>query len=404
MGTRGLRYEVLFLVVFVALFAAMPLQYGFAGRVPDVALKIAIYAIMALGLNVVIGYAGLLDLGYVAFMSTGMLITALAMSVAVVPQDQLTKILADPNGRQYVVDAGAFQIPTGGFTIPTTAEATRPFGFDGSILVAMALAGTVCAAMGVLRGLPTLRLVGDYYAIVTLGFAEILYILYRSVAWTGGAQSLNFAGASCPTLFGARLTSSAPAFYYMVALALALTVFALVAIRESRLGRAFAAIRLDPIAAQTCGIPVGRYKLVAFAVSGFIGGLGGSLFAVFNGNYSATAVNFWESILLVAILVLGGLGSVRGALIGSVVMIGMNELLREELPIPSWPPGTLSWWRPVQHARFLFYGVVLVAMMRFRPAGIWPQRPGGEPWSPARQAQARSENAALFNLARDARP
>lgn len=353
MEKRSQRYELVFCLAIILVVALLPLvKGGFRGQLPSTALKIAIYAIMALGLNVVIGYVGLLDLGYVTFMATGAALTAAAMVAVTDPQ------------------TGAMIIPVGGRMVK---GAEHLFHFPASYLVVMLFCGIVCAALGALRGLPTLHLTGDYYAIVTLGIAEIIYIWYKTAEWTGGPKSIAFNSADVPELFGKQLYYDEPVYYYLVVVVLALAILGSIHLRESRVGRAMAAIRLDPTAAMSCGVNLSRYKMVAFAVSGFIGGVGGSLFCVWSGGFSAIGVEVWESILLVCCLVLGGIGSVRGALLGAVVMVALGEVLREDLPKFSAEKGFhLEPWD--QKARFLFYGVVLVLLMRFRPGGVLPDR------------------------------
>lgn len=356
--------------------AVVPLIWGLSGPMPSTVLKICIYAVMALGLNIVLGYTGQLDLGYVTFMATGAVITAVAMVA-----------IRDP-------ETGAILIPVGGRTV---AGAHHIFHFPFSILVVMLFAGLVCALLGVLRGIPTLRLTGDYYAIVTLGIAEIIYIYYRVAAWTGGPKSISFTDQDIPRLFGQELNYDSSLFYGLVFLVFVATVLASILLRDSRFGRALSAIRLDPTAAETVGVPVNRYKMRAFAVSGFIGGVGGSLFALWGQQFSAIAVEVWESILLVCCIILGGIGSVRGALLGSVVLVAMGEVLRERLPCFSFEKGLyLDPWP--QEARFLFYGVILIVIMRFRPSGVFIERGGGRPLSKERAETFRAQPAALFRL------
>ncbi|MBI2193136.1 MAG: branched-chain amino acid ABC transporter permease [Planctomycetes bacterium] len=376
MSRRNRRVEWFTLAAVCLAVALVPLFYGFRGQVPSTVLKICIYAVMALGLHVVVGLTGLLDLGYVTFMATGAVLTVVSM-VAV----------ADP-------ETGTLIIPVGGRSL---RGAEHLFHFPGSYLLVLALAGLVCSALGVLRGLPTLHLTGDYYAIVTLGMAEIMYIWYRTAEWTGGPQSLWLNPPDVPTLFGYKLYYDSAIYYFLVLMVFTATIIGSIHLRDSRVGRALSAIRLDPTAAMACGVPVSRYKLTAFAVSGFIGGIGGSLFALWSNGFSAIGMEVWESILLVCCLVLGGIGSVRGALLGSVVLVALGEILRQKVPHYSSGVG-LVWkaWPP--EARFLFYGLILVALMRFRPAGVLPDRVAGDPFPPE-LARAWSERAtSLFRL------
>ncbi|MHC4390881.1 MAG: branched-chain amino acid ABC transporter permease [Planctomycetota bacterium] len=324
----------------------LPTRLGFDHRIINVFLFVAVYAILALGLNVVVGYTGLLDLGYVTFLATG----------AIVTFDLL--LLVNQPGVGLTLPLGA----------TTGVSGTLPFGFDGGLIIIMLIAGGVCALIGVLRGIPTLKLTGDYYAIVTLGIAEIIYLVYlNESSFTGGAFGMKLELASRPVLFGEKLYFDTPQFYFLVMATLGLVVLLVDRLNRSRTGRAWAAIRLDETAARACGINVNRYKMIAFAVSGFIGGVGGSLYAVWSGTVAAKALDIWQSILILCAVVLGGMGSIKGVLVGSVILFSLREVLREHITIGS------STFRVPPEASFLVYGLLLVVIMRFRPQGIWPR-------------------------------
>ncbi|MFC1707424.1 branched-chain amino acid ABC transporter permease [Planctomycetota bacterium] len=326
------------------LVALLPLILGFDSRIVNVTLFVAIYAILALGLNVVVGYVGLLDLGYVTFLATG----------AILSMDLLLLTSSDTG---WVVPVGTTEVVTG----------AHPFAADGAVFLIIAIAGLVCALLGVLRGIPTLKLTGDYYAIVTLGIAEIVYLVYLNTQWlTGGAYGIKLRGEHLPRLFGARLYYDTWQFYYLVMVGLLVTIVILDRLNHSRIGRAWAAIRLDETAARACGVNVSRYKMIAFAVSGFFGGVGGALFAIWIGTVAVKALDVWQSILILCAVVLGGMGSIRGVLLGSVILFSLRELLREQLTI-----GDLSLRVPPE-ASFLVYGLLLVFIMRFRPQGVLP--------------------------------
>ncbi|MDA0841391.1 MAG: branched-chain amino acid ABC transporter permease [Planctomycetota bacterium] len=350
---------------------------GFRGQIPSNIERICIYAIMAIGLNIVMGFTGLLDLGYVSFMATGAVLTAVA-SVAV----------ADPS-------TGAWLIPVGGRSVK---EAEHLFHFPGAYPLIVLFCGIVCAILGILRGIPTMRLTGDYYAIVTLGLAEILYIYYRVAEWTGGPKSLSCNRPDMPTLFGRELYYDTPWFYYTVTVFLLMTIVAARHLRDSRTGRALAAIRLDPTAAMSCGVNVNHYKMIAFAISGFIGGVGGSLYMVWQTGFSAVSMEVWESILLVCCLVLGGLGSIRGAILGAIVLVALGEVLRQPLPKINFSTGEIFWDAWPQQARHLFYGITLVVLMRFRPAGVLPDRLAKEPLDDSEVARLRQSDTALYEV------
>ena len=316
-------------LAFLALAAAVPFLPGLPGlptsRIAEIVLVVLIYQILALGLNVVPGFTGLLDLGYVAFVVIGSYTTAI--------------LCALPGLR-----------------------------FDGAALLILLAAGLHCAAWGVVRGAPTVHLTGDYYAIVTFAFAEIAFLFVLNEDWlTAGPQGLK----DYPPirLFGRDLYEDTPGFYYLVLTLLLLTALAMARLRDSRLGRAWHAIKADELAAQACGIRVGAVKLSAFAVSAFCGGIGGGLLAFKNEIVSPNIYDFWLSIIILGCVVLGGMGGIRGPLLGTAILIGSSELLRQQIPLPG--GGML---RVPDQARFLVFGLVLLIIMIFRPEGILPPR------------------------------
>ncbi len=463
MNKRARRSELLMLGIAMLVVALIPLVMGFRGPVPSTVLKICIYAIMALGLNIVIGYTGLLDLGFVTFMGTGAVVTAVALVAVEDPAHLVnteatqswaleettsigksgdndivlwgaevaeqhckiarrqgvillldgdseigTLVNRQPVGEHRLADGDTIQIGSqqlifvdAATVIPVGGRSVKGgrhlFHFPFSYLLILLVAGLVCAVVGALRGIPTLRLTGDYYAIVTLGIAEIIYIWYRNASWTGGPKSISFNADDVPDLVGQKLYYDNPVFYYLVFVFLVLAILASRNLRASRTGRAFAAIRLDETAAETCGVALNRYKLLSFALSGFVGGIGGSLFVLWNSSFSAIGVEVWESVLLVCCLVLGGMGSIRGTLLGSLILISLGEVLREELPKISLERGIYFEAWP-QEARFLFYGVILVLLMRFRPKGLWPQKLTGEAIPPETVAQLKASTSELFTI------
>ena len=353
------------------LSAIFVLVAGYDGQlrgfpVANIVLFVMIYAVMALGLNVVLGYTGLLDLGYVTFLATGAVVTCILLGAT--PLD----------------DMGAYSL----FTFVN--------GYPFIILAS----GLVCALLGVLRGLPTLRLTGDYYAIVTLGLAEIFYLIFKNEDnWTGGAFAVRLEQSVLPTMTGRMdgaprgkpleflYWDSAP-FYWLVLAVLLMTIYVMYRLHNSRLGRAWAAIRLDETAARTCGIHIGRYKMIAFAISGFFGGVGGSLFAVWLGTVAVNNLDIWQSILILSAVVLGGTGSIRGVLFGSLVLFSLREVLREKIGGLRIPP----------EASNLVYGLILVYIMRFRPEGILPRKSGEREPTEDEEKAMRSAPARLYKL------
>jgi branched-chain amino acid transport system permease protein len=280
----------------------------------DVLNTAGIYILMGLGLNIVVGFAGLLDLGYVAF---------------------------------YAI--GAY----------TMAFLTSPFGFTGleiSFWAALPIIVIVVAISGLLIGTPVLRLRGDYLAIVTLGFGEIVRILFASdwlTQYTGGAQGV--LGIAEPTLINGWPTRAPQEFYYVVLAFVVVAAFVAIRLANSRAGRAWTAMREDEQVAEATGINTTYAKLLAFGLGAVFAGLGGALFASKIGVIFPTSFSILVSITALAIVILGGAGSIRGVIVGALVLTGLPELLRE-----------------FDDYRLLLYGAVLVAMMLLRPEGLLP--------------------------------
>ncbi|MPV56534.1 ABC transporter ATP-binding protein [Burkholderia sp. HI2761] len=336
------------------LVIAAPILIGSAGgnywvRVLDFAM---LYVMLALGLNVVVGFAGLLDLGYIAFYAVGAYVAALLSSPHLTSQFEWIAALA-PNG---------LHVP-----------------FLLIVPIAMALAAT----FGILLGAPTLRLRGDYLAIVTLGFGEIVRIfmnnLDRPVNITNGPKGITgidpvhvggFNLSQTHTLFGFQLPS-VYMYYYLFVLCSLLVIWVCTRLQHSRIGRAWAAIREDEIAAKAMGINTRNVKLLAFAMGASFGGLSGSMFGAFQGFVSPESFTFWESIVVLACVVLGGMGHIPGVILGAVLLAIFPEFLRS----------TMS---PLQHALFghdivdtevirqALYGLAMVVIMLYRSEGLWP--------------------------------
>lgn len=307
----------------------------------EVATQVGIYMALALGLNVVVGFAGLLDLGYVAFYASGAYLYAI------------------------------FASPQVGEFWPFLKEGLSGAWFWPFLAAAIGLA----ALVGVLLGLPVLRLRGDYLAIVTLGFGEIIRIvlnnLNKPVNITNGPQGITPIRA--PQIFGE--TFGQPIHYYFIALGfVALVVIATRRLEHSRIGRAWAAIREDEIAARASGIPLVKAKLLAFATGASFAGAMGVVFAAKQKFVDPSSFSFMESIGVLAMVILGGMGSVRGALIGAAAVTvlqlqllkAFSEYSRTVLNLP-------TQLDPAKFERLVF-GVILILMMIFRPEGIVPSR------------------------------
>jgi branched-chain amino acid transport system permease protein len=295
---------------------------------------ILLYTLLALGLNIVVGYAGLLDLGYIAFYAVGAYVYAL---------------LASPQ-----------------------------LGLHLSPFVIIPLGAVIAALFGVLLGAPTLRLRGDYLAIVTLGFGEIVRLFLNNldhpVNITNGPQGINLIDPLINiapfSLFGLRINSTY--LYYYVFLALcALAIFICVRLQDSRIGRAWHAIREDEMAAKACGINTRNIKLLAFAMGATFGGVAGGLFASFQGFVSPESFVLQESIMVLCMVVLGGMGNIAGVILGAILLTLAPEFLRA---IAS-PIQQLLFGKSLvdpESLRMLLFGLALVMTMLLRPQGLWP--------------------------------
>ncbi len=329
-GAGVITYSKYAAVVMAAFAVALPIIWADNRYVVDVATLVLTYIMLGWGLNIVVGLAGLLDLGYVAF---------------------------------YAVGAYSF--------------ALLALNLDLSFWICLPLAGALAASFGVLLGFPVLRLRGDYLAIVTLGFGEIIrVILLNWYSFTRGPDGLS--GIPRPSFFGLEFTRRAPdgqvsfneffgieyssmhriIFLYYVILFLSLaTNFFTVRIRKLPIGRAWEALREDEIACRSLGINPTNTKLTAFAIGAMFGGFAGSFFATRQGFISPESFTFVESAVILAIVVLGGMGSQLGVVAAAVVLIGGTELFRE-----------------LAEYRMLAFGALMVLIMVWRPRGLLAHR------------------------------
>ena len=298
--------------------------------ISQVLVLVGLYLLLGLGLNIVVGYAGLLDLGYVAFFAVGAYLMA---------------ILTSPDG-------------------PLNAPLVQIAGEAGAFWLALPFVMLGAAATGLLIGAPVLRLRGDYLAIVTLGFGEIARILFLSDAlepWLGGVQGIIGIPSPLPNrvelaLGPLDLVWRGPmVLYYVILLFCLFAAFVAYRLAGSRVGRAWNAMREDEEVAEITGISTINYKLLAFAMGAGLGCLSGALFAVQLGSVFPGSFNILVSITVLAIIILGGMGSIPGVVVGALVLIGLPELLRE-----------------FAEYRLLVYGAVLVGMMLLRPEGLIP--------------------------------
>ncbi len=316
-----------------------------------------IFVLMALGLNIVVGYAGLLDLGYVAFFTLG------AYSYAIA---NFGNIHVVGNSLAYVTPGNPHNI--GGTEVHL---AVWPL-LAGGMLIA--------AVFGILLGAPTLRLRGDYLAIVTLGFGEIVPIVFHNNSALGGA--FGFTGLDLPVLgsFQFDLVNPIP-FYYFIVLLCGLAVLLVLSIRNSRFGRAWIAIREDETAAAASGVNLVRTKLLAFAMGASLGGLAGVFYAAHLTTVTYDQFDFSISIYVLVMVVLGGMGSIPGVIAGAVVVYYVNSNVLaylndtvHSLSAVQDPNGVLHFLNntDLTQIRNLLYGLVLIIMMIVRPEGLIP--------------------------------
>ncbi len=341
---------VVFLLAAVALLA-LPLvvaQFG-QGWVRIMALAL-LYVMLALGLNIVVGYAGLLDLGYVAFYAVGAYLYALVASPHLMENFE-------------------------------SIRAAYPDGMHFPIWAVVPIAAAVAAVCGMLLGAPTLKLRGDYLAIVTLGFGEIIRVfmnnLEHPVNITNGPRGISqidpisIAGVSFGKpleLFGHSFPSVTLYYYLFLALVI-FTVIICHRIETSRIGRAWMAVREDEIAAKAMGLNTRNLKLLAFGMGATFGGVSGAMFAAFQGFISPESFTLAESIIIVAMVVLGGIGHIPGVILGAVMLAALPEVLRYVAgDIQAMTGGRLD----AAILRQLLIALAMIAIMLLRPRGLWP--------------------------------
>jgi branched-chain amino acid transport system permease protein len=304
-----LRYTGILILILILL--SLPQLLGLF--LSEVLTIVGLYVLLGLGLNIVVGYAGLLDLGYVAFFAIGAYTT------------------------------GVLTSPELGFFHLSFWEAL-PFAIVMGILA------------GVMLGIPVLKMRGDYLAIATLGFGEIIRILVLSDflrPWLGGAQGIG----KIPKASIAGFEFAGPKqIYYLILAGCLLVIYISLRLRDSRLGRAWMAVREDEDVAQAMGINLVATKLLAFATGAGFSALSGAVFASKLGSVYPHSFNVMISINIVCLIIVGGMGSIPGVIVGAVALVGLPELLRE-----------------FAEYRLLVYGAALVVMMLVRPEGLWPE-------------------------------
>ncbi len=347
---------IVFLLAAVGLLVLPLLAQQFGNgpvRILDLAL---LYVLLALGLNIVVGYAGLLDLGYVAFYAVGAYMFAL---------------LASPH-------------------LSENFEAFRamfPDGLHSPLWIVIPLGAGLAGFFGVMLGAPTLKLRGDYLAIVTLGFGEIIRVFLNNLEHPanitngprgiGQIDSIRFFGLDLgkPTeLFGFVLPSVTLYYYLFLALVVASVVICY-RLENSRIGRAWMAIREDEIAAKAMGINTRNLKLLAFGMGATFGGVAGSMFGAFQGFVSPESFSLQESVMIVAMVVLGGIGHIPGVILGALLLAMLPEVLRYVAgPLQEMTGGRLD----ASILRQLLVALAMISVMLLRPRGLWPSPEHGK--------------------------
>ena len=344
-------------IIGAVLLCILPFVVQMAGnawvRIIDIAL---LYVLLALGLNVVVGYAGLLDLGYVAFYAVG------AYMLGLLASSQLPD--------HFPAIAAAF-----------------PDGLHVPWWAVIPLGALVAGAAGVLLGAPTLKLRGDYLAIVTLGFGEIVRVFLNNldapVNITNGPKGIT--GIDEITILGTSLGKTGHWFglewpkvtnyYFLLLVLVVISVIICYRLERSRIGRAWMAIREDEIAAKAMGINTRNMKLLAFGMGATLGGVSGVMFGAFQGFISPESFSLPESVMIVAMVVLGGIGHLPGVIVGALLLAALPEVLRYVAgPLQQWSDGRLD----ASILRQLLIALAMIGIMLARPRGLWPSPEHGK--------------------------
>jgi len=322
-------------------------------RIADTCL---LYVMLALGMNIVVGYAGLLDLGYVAFYAIGAYMFALLTS-------------------PHLTDNFAW------------IAAMFPTGLHTPWWITIPLGALLAASFGILLGAPTLKLRGDYLAVVTLGFGEIVRLLIinlgRPINVTNGAKgvgpndSISFFGLDLgrPLSIGSYHVASVTLYYYLFLVLVVLTLTTCHRLQDSRIGRAWMAIRDDEVAAEAMGINTRNMKLLAFGIGASFGGVAGAMFGAFQGFVSPEAFTLQESVIIVAMVVFGGIGHIPGVILGAMLLTALPEVLRYVAgPLQAMTGGRLD----AGILRPLLISLAMIITILLRPHGLWPAPEHGE--------------------------
>jgi branched-chain amino acid transport system permease protein len=396
--------------------------WGFMVRILAI---VGIYVMLALGLNIVVGFAGLLDLGYIAFMAIGAYVAVITTQTVILSQ---AVGVFTAGGGTAPAGLNLWQLMTYGAPMqelaanPAFSQAIRQVSTTSAILpwmflICIPLAAAGAAATGIMLGTPVLRLRGDYLAIVTLGFGEIVRIIITNNAFglTGGAAGLPRAGVILPDPIGlkwlsehltvrfsnSQFTVDPNLYWYFVIVMFCLaTIFVVRRLDDSRLGRGWTAMREDEVAASSMGVNIMTSKLWAFSLGALSGGLAGLVFVNLQGSVTPETFNFMESVFVVSIVVLGGMGSIPGAIVGGLIITGIPATIQGlaasgKLPID---PATAT---VIGNYRYLVFGLLMVVMMAWRPQGILPSSRRARELHPETEKMLDDENEALYDAQHD---
>jgi branched-chain amino acid transport system permease protein len=346
-----------FAVVLLLIAAMLPLFFDQLGSEMDTMIWATAYVVFALGLNIVVGFAGLLDLGYVAFYAVG------AYAIGWFASDHFAAI-NDGKG----IKLGA-------------SEFVSDQGIHLNFLLIVVIAMILAAIAGAIIGLPTLRLRGDYIAIVTLAFGEIAQTVAQNgdkvtigdYKLTNGQQAISPIDEPNIPIYGVFNSAlDLDPYYYLGLVMVVLTLLVSFALRESRIGRAWIAIREDEVAAASMGVPLVRTKLLAYGIGAALGGAAGAFLGAYNQAINSNQFPFSFSILILAMIILGGLGSIWGTVLGAMILSFVDRYLLDKLR--DVPRDVFNLEFSTAEINFGIFGFILVLLMVSRPEGLLPER------------------------------
>ncbi|MEA2473617.1 MAG: branched-chain amino acid transport system permease protein [Thermoleophilaceae bacterium] len=355
--SRFFSGNFLIAVVLLVIAAILPFFFDALGSELDTMVWATAYVVFALGLNIVVGFAGLLDLGYVAFYAVG------AYAIGYFASDHFNKV---NGGKGIHIGASSF-----------AADQGIHLNFILILVIAMSMA----ALAGLVIGLPTLRLRGDYIAIVTLAFGEIAqnvaqngdHISISGYKLSAGQQAISPIDEPNLPIYGVFNSALNLQPYYYLGLALVvLTLLVSFALRESRIGRAWIAVREDEVAASSMGVPLVRTKMLAYGIGAAIGGAAGAFLGAYNQAINSNQFPFSFSILVLAMIILGGLGSIWGTVLGAVILAFVDRYLLDK--VRDVPHDVFNLDFSTAEINFGIFGFILVLLMVARPEGLLPER------------------------------